>query len=295
MAPENAALLLIVSGLWGLGGAAISLFVLLGKAEASRARRVRLFVGVPLDKRDEKGLKRLLGEASVVRAQPAAAPVALIGGVLVAGIWGAVAGAQQAPVLALIAAGVILFLRRPRNPRARLERQAPAATALLASGLRAGYSVHQSLELVARESPEPTASRFAVTSREVGLGVSFHEALTKMAEQTGVPDYHLVSILISIQHDVGGNLAQALDGVGEVLRERAAVREQVGTLTAQQRLSGLVLSGLPVGILGLLWLVVPSFPEQLLGTTVGLIILGAVTTLLVLNWFGMRAVGRVDL
>lgn len=292
---DTGLLLVVVSGLWGLGGTAICLFVLFQRAEAIRARRVRLLVGVPPEKRDEKGLQRLLGEANIVRAHPAAGPVALLGAALLVGVWGATAGVNQAPVLALIAAGVILFFRRPRHPRSRLEQQAPAATALLASGLRAGYSVHQSLQLVARDSPEPTASRFAATSREVGLGMSFHDALTRMAEQTGVPDYHLVSILISIQHDVGGNLAQALDGVGEVLRERSAVREQIGTLTAQQRLSGLVLSGLPVAILGLLLAVVPSFPEQLLGTPIGLIILGAVTTLLVFNWFGMRAAGRVDL
>jgi tight adherence protein B len=190
---------------------------------------------------------------------------------------------------------LIFFVRKPANSRGRVERQAAAAVSLLTAGLRSGYSVPQALQLVARESPEPTASRFTTAMREVELGLSFDEAFARIAEQTRVTDYHLVSVLISVQREAGGNLARALDRVGDLLSERQELREQISAVTSQQRLSGLVLSIMPFALLVVLALINPGFPERVLLTLTGQLLLGAVLVLLALNWFFTRAAGRVEL
>jgi Flp pilus assembly protein TadB len=286
-------LLLTVSALWGAATTAIVFSYLIRNAEQARAQRVRRLVGG--NAVDRSRLSRALLDASTTIKAPAGAPIAILAVALLAGIWGVGLGIQQAIMLAMGAGALILFMRRPKNVTGRLQRQTPAATSLLASGLRAGYSVLQSLQLVAREAPEPTASRFAAVSREVELGVGFDDAFSRMAEQTRLPDYRLLSVLISIQHSAGGNLVQALEGVGDVLRERSALREQVGSITAQQRLSSLVLTILPIALLAIVWAISPSYLDLMLGTTTGQILLFFAGLLLLMNWFVMRAAGRVDL
>jgi tight adherence protein B len=230
-----------------------------------------------------------------IRAQPAAGPLALLATTVISGILSLGTGSREFLLLPVGVGALIILVRNPRNPRGRLEHQAAAAVSLLTAGLRSGYSVPQALELVAREGPQPTASRFTIATREVELGMSFDEAFARMAERTRVTDYHLVSVLISVQREAGGNLARALDRVGDLLRERQELREQISAVTAQQRLSGLVLSLMPFALMVVLALINPGFPERVLLTFTGQLLLGVVLGLLGLNWFFTRSAGRVDL
>src|SRR6185436_11678642 len=104
--------------------------------------------------------------------------------------------------------------------RQQVEIQALGSIQLMTSGLRAGYSVPQAIALVARHSPEPTASEFALAAQEIGVGVQLADAIARLALRTANPDYNLVAIIVRVQHEVGGNLAQILDSVGNTLRER---------------------------------------------------------------------------
>ena len=191
------------------------------------------------------------------------------------------------------AAAAYAFNGRARR-RQRVEAQALAAMQLLSSGLRAGYSVPQAITLVARQSPEPTASEFGMAAQEIGVGTGLADAVAHLAERTANPDYELVSIIVRVQHEVGGNLAQILDSVSETLRERFELRRQVNALTAQQRLSSLVLTILPFALLLLLFVMDRSFVEPLFTQTAGRVLLVIAGLMVFVGWSIMRTIGRVE-
>jgi tight adherence protein B len=178
--------------------------------------------------------------------------------------------------------------------RRRIEAQALDAMQLLASGLRAGYSVPQAIALVARHSPEPTAAEFGLAGQEISVGVQLADAIRRLATRTANSDYELVSIIVRVQHEVGGNLAQVLDAVADTLRERFELRRQVNSLTAQQRLSSLVLTLLPFGLLTFLFVMDRSFVDPLFTNPVGRLMLATAGVMVFIGWTVMRSVGRVE-
>ncbi len=194
---------------------------------------------------------------------------------------------------ALAALGAYALGARERRRR-RIETQALDAMQLLASGLRAGYSVPQAIALVARHSPEPTASEFGLTGQEISVGVQLADAIRRLATRTANSDYELVSIIVRVQHEVGGNLAQVLDSVGDTLRERFELRRQVNALTAQQHMSSVVLTLLPFGLLTLLFVMDRSFVDPLFTNPIGRLILAGAGAMVLTGWTIMRSVARVE-
>jgi tight adherence protein B len=196
--------------------------------------------------------------------------------------------------MALLLAVGVYALGKSGRRRKRIERQALSAMQLLASGLRAGYSVPQAIALVARHSPEPTASEFALAAQEISIGVQLADSIARLAKRTANSDYELVSIIVRVQHEVGGNLAQILDSVGNTLRERFDLRSQVNALTAQQRLSSTLLTLLPFGLLLFLGLVDRAFVEPLFTQTAGRIMLAIAGAMVFTGWTIMRSIGQVE-
>jgi tight adherence protein B len=122
---------------------------------------------------------------------------------------------------------------------------------LLANSLRSGYSMLQSMDLVARESPDPIGAEFKRVVREVGLGLSPQEALANLMRRLPSDDLDLLITAINIQYEVGGNLAQILDTIAHTIRERVRIKGEIQVLTAQGRVSGYIISALPL-VLGIL-------------------------------------------
>ena len=197
-------------------------------------------------------------------------------------------------LLAAASALLAWYLGARERRRRRIESQALNAMQLLSSGLRAGYSVPQAVTLVARHSPEPTAFEFGVAAREIGLGIHLADAIARLATRTANPDYALVAIIIRVQHEVGGNLAQILDSVASTLRERMELRRQVNALTAQQRLSSMVLTILPFGLLLVLFAMDRTFVDPLFSDPIGRLLLAAAGVMVFIGWTIMRSMGRVE-
>lgn len=197
----------------------------------------------------------------------------------------------------LLAVAVVLMApaRAASRRRRELDEQAAATIEMLASGLRAGYSIPQAIGLVAREGPQPTAAEFARTERDLELGSSLSSAMAQLAARTGLADYELVSIIIWMQSQIGGNLASLLDSVVATLRERLELRQKVSALTAQQRMTSMVLSLLPLGVLCVLLLVDRPFVEPLFTQPVGRLLLGIAAVLLFVGWNILRSLSRVEL
>jgi len=195
-------------------------------------------------------------------------------------------GAFGSPILLLVGGfiGFMLprfWLARRRNGRlGAFNKQLPDTITLIANALRAGSSFLQAIELVVRESRPPISTEFARVIREVNLGLPFDQALENMVRRVRSDDLELMATAISIQHQVGGNLAEILDSIAYTIRERVRIKGEIRTLTAQQRLSGYVVGFLPIGLAGFLFIAAPGFmapmflnPPGILGLPAGVIIL----------------------
>lgn len=173
------------------------------------------------------------------------------------------------------------WLGRRKNGRlGAFNKQLPDTITLIANALRAGSSFLQAIELVVRESRPPVSTEFGRVIREVNLGLPFDAAMENMVRRVRSDDLELMATAITIQHQVGGNLAEILDSIAYTIRERVRIKGEIRTLTAQQRLSGYVVAGLPIGLAGFLFVAAPGFmdpmfanPPAVLGLPAGVVIL----------------------
>jgi tight adherence protein B len=202
-------------------------------------------------------------------------------------IFGFILPTLKNPIVLLIGAAVGFFLprfwlnrRKGQRLKAFNSRLADTIT-LIANALRAGSSFLQAIEMVVRESEPPVSTEFGRVIREVNLGLPFEEALQNMVRRVRSDDLELMATAISVQHQVGGNLAEILDSISFTIRERIRIKGEIRSLTAQQRLSGYVVGFLPIGLTGVLFLIAPGFmdpmfrkPPDVFGLPAGMLILG---------------------
>ena len=166
--------------------------------------------------------------------------------------------------------GPVAALRsRQTSRRTRFDAQTPDALMLLTSSLRAGHSFGQAMQTVATELPAPLSEEFAWASGEVRLGVPLETALGRMVERMQSPDLDLIVTAILIQLPIGGNLAEVLDAIADTIRERVQIQGEVRTLTAEGRLSAIVLIALAPALALLLLLRNPAYFQPLLETASG--------------------------
>lgn len=171
------------------------------------------------------------------------------------------------------------YLKRRQRKRLRaFADQLPDTITLLANSLRAGSSFLQGMELVTREARPPISEEFERVVREMQLGVALHPALNNLVRRVASEDLELMVTAIQIQSQVGGNLATVLDAIAHTIRERIRIQGEIQTLTAMQRYSGYVITLLPVGLAGLLFLISPAYisamferPPELLGLPMGVV------------------------
>ncbi len=163
----------------------------------------------------------------------------------------------------------------------KFDDQLADALLLMSNSLRAGFSFMQSMEMVAREAPSPISDEFHRVTQEISIGVPIGEALHSMTERIKSVDLALVITAVIIQREVGGALAQLLELIASVIRERQRIKGEIRTLTAQGRLTGAILGAMPITV-GLAIIVTgrisqpgePSFIEPLLTTQLGHMIMG---------------------
>ncbi len=181
-----------------------------------------------------------------------------------------------------------LWLGRRKNGRLnQFNKQLPDTITLIANGLRAGSSFLQAIELVVREARPPVSTEFGRVIREVNLGLAFDEALENMVRRVRSDDLELMATAISIQHNVGGNLAEILDSIAYTIRERVRIKGEIRTLTAQQRLSGYVVGFLPIGLAGFLFIAAPGFMAPMFDDSVNIAGLPAGVIILIFGGFMM--------
>ena len=166
---------------------------------------------------------------------------------------------------AVLGAGPFAWVIFKRSRRfSAFEKGLPEALDLMVSGLRAGHSLIAAMALVSRESPNPVGGEFKICFEEQNYGLEMKAALDNLLTRMPLQDLKIVSTAIMIQKESGGNLAEVLDKVSQVIRERFRLKRQIMVHTAQGRLTGLILTCMPVvlgvaiyfvdpGMISILW------------------------------------------
>jgi tight adherence protein B len=226
------------------------------------------------------------GEA--VAAMGLLAVVGAFVGLLLQGPVGAVLGALVGGWIPLLWLG-----RRRTRLQRQFAEQLPDTVSLLASTVRAGHSLLQGLEQVARESVEPTRSAFQTVVREIGLGASQEEAIGRLGQRFPSDDVSLIAASINVHQQVGGSLAHVLDDITATLRERVRIEGDIRALTAQQRYSAYVLALLPVAVAAALFLISRDYIQQLFEGSLRYAA-AAAGVLIVAGFFTMRKMANID-
>jgi len=151
-----------------------------------------------------------------------------------------------------------------------------------------------------RETQPPVSTEFNRVIREVNLGLPFEQALSNMVRRVRSDDLELMTTAITIQHQVGGNLAEILDSIAFTIRERIRIMGEIRTLTAQQRMSGYVVAGLPIFLVVILAIIAPTFMEPMfgepfiVGIPLGVIILAMGGIMMLVGFLAIRRIVDIE-
>lgn len=191
------------------------------------------------------------------------------------------AGLGAGLALAFVPIGYVSFLRQRRLKA--FEGHFADALDLLGRAVRAGHAFTTGLEMISKEAPEPIAGEFRKTFEEQNFGLPLRDSLLNLAERVPLMDVRFFVTALLIQKDTGGNLAEILDNLARLIRDRFRIYREVGVKTAQGRLTAMILVALPVVMVILLEIVNPSYIAVLFTDPVGPFVLGAAAVMQVVG------------
>jgi tight adherence protein B len=221
----------------------------------------------------------------------------VFGGLLAAMAAQLVAAALPLTLLAWAAGTALpwLLVRRALRLRVRrLDEQFPEALDVIARALRAGHTLADGIGMAAEETPAPLGSEFRRLFEQQNYGPSFTGAIRAFADRVPVLEARLFGTAVLTQREVGGNLADVLDGLAAVTRDRFAVRRQVRTLTAHGRLTGWILACAAPALAAGMFLLNPEHPKVLLDDPIGLRMLAGAAVLQVVGTLLVRRIVDVE-
>jgi tight adherence protein B len=187
---------------------------------------------------------------------------------------------------------LVLFVNRHRRLK-EMTRQLPDAIDIVVRSLRAGHPVSTSIAMVAREMRDPIATEFGLVVDEMTYGLNLDDALSNMARRVGLSDLRFLVVAVMIQMQVGGNLAEVLNGLSRVIRERSTMRAKIHALSAEGRFSAALLTVMPFILIGVINLVRPTYYSAvtddpafwpILGVGFALMVLGALVMYRLVNF-----------
>ena len=206
------------------------------------------------------------------------------------------------PFILAIFLGIVLFavpnvvvdIKRRRRLK-RFMNYFPETLEMFARSLRAGHSFTGAIQLVAQEMPDPIAPEFSKVFEEQNLGIPLRQALIGMTDRVDILDVKFFVTAILIQRETGGNLAEIIDKIAYVIRERFRVQGQLKIFTAQARLSGGILSLLPIGVACLIGVLNPEYLKPLFLERAGRIMIAVAVILQILGMLAIRKIIRIKI
>ena len=145
---------------------------------------------------------------------------------------------------------------------------------IIVRGIKSGLPVHDCLKIIARETPEPLRSEFQRLVENIGMGMTLDQALEKLYEHMPTPEVRFFSIVMNIQQKTGGNLAEALNNLSQVLRSRKLMREKIKALSSEATASAMIIGSMPPGVIVLITVTTPSYMTPMFSDHRGWLMLG---------------------
>jgi tight adherence protein B len=241
--------------------------LMLQQAHVSWTLQTLIFISV--------GLSVALGFSILILAQSwlVAVPVAVVGAVL-----------------------PTLYVRHRRNRRlSQFEEMLPESIDLVGRALRAGHPLSAGFKMAADDGAEPVASEFRRVFEEQRFGLPVQDSLLGMADRVDLVDVRILVTAILIQREVGGNLAEILDGLSAVVRARFTIRRQIKVYTAQGRMTGYMLSLLPFFLFGILYWIAPEYMVVLFTDPIGKALVAAALAMMLAGFFWIRKIVNIDI
>ena len=185
---------------------------------------------------------------------------------------------------------VLVIMKRKRI--AKFERQLPDALDLVARSLKAGHAFSSGMKMASDEFDDPLGTEFGKTLDEINFGVGVPDALKNLAERIDCPDLNFFVISVLIQRETGGNLAEIIENIGQLIRERFKLQGMVRALSAEGRLSAIILVILPVLVSFYLYVVQPDYIMLLVTDPLGRAMASVIMLLMVCGVYMMRRMVR---
>ncbi len=165
---------------------------------------------------------------------------------------------------------------------------------LMVNSLRAGYSNMQAMEVISREMPTPISTELGRVVLELQLGVDFDTAMANLLRRMPSSDMDLVVTAMSVQREVGGNLAEVLDAISYTIRERIRIKGEIQVLTAQGRITGYVITMLPFFLGAFMYMYNPTFMAPMIEETCGWIMIGVSLLMIGFGYFVISKIVNIE-
>lgn len=242
-------------------------------------------------------------QVSLLRAGMLLRPSELLIIVAIAGISGGIIGylLGRGIIFGMLLGGLGLaapFLSissKQTKRQARISAQLPDALDLLASSLRSGHSLLRGLQVVVTQMQPPITEEFERVIDEVRLGQSLERALDHVLDRTGNYDLELIVSAVQTQLSIGGNLAEIMDNISGMIRERVRLASEIAAATAEGRLSALILGGMPFALAFLINIVSPGYLTPLFHDPFGLILLAVAGGMMLTGVLIIKSMLNIDL
>jgi tight adherence protein B len=189
-----------------------------------------------------------------------------------------------------------LYVRRRRTKRLNaFEELLPESIDLIGRALRAGHPLSAGFKMAADDGPEPVAGEFRRVFEEQRFGLPLQDSLLGMADRVNLMDVRILVTAILIQREVGGNLAEILDTLAGVVRARFTIRRQIRVYTAQGRMTGYLLSALPLILFSILYMINAQYMSILFTDPVGKILIGMAVSMQFLGFLWIRKIIKIEI
>jgi len=209
-------------------------------------------------------------------------------GTIIGGVLATICGA-----IALRFPRLLLSILRARRLR-RFNLQLVDTLVSMSNALKAGFSITQTFETVARDGENPIAQEFDVFLQQTRVGVSFSDALRNLEDRVGSDDLQLVCLSIETARQTGGNLTEIFEQISATIRERMRIENRIRTLTSQGKLQGIVVGSMPIIIGIALMIVDPELMLPFLHSLTGVVVIAAVVVLITFGGLIIRKIIRID-
>ncbi len=198
-------------------------------------------------------------------------------------------------VFALFAFLPSIIYKSMRKKRMRkFEEQLPDALLMLSGAMRAGASLSIALDSLVKEQPAPISQEFELFNREQRIGVDFDVSLMNMEKRLPLQDFSMFASALRINREIGGNLAEILESLGETIRRKHQMEGKIESLTAQGKMQGIVMTGLPLLLAGILFFIEPEAMAMLWSTPIGWGTLFVIFVMEVLGYTMIKKITSID-